>query len=336
MDPARLARRLLLSRPQLSSVSAARRCLLRRPPSLFLNLRGLSSRPPVIDERYYILTPANPDPHHHHQNHSNTPPPKPSYVLFLLRLSAVSGGLGLAFFLGSTTLVSVCDRNFPSIHTVLKTSDAPITVTLVAVNVALFALKRGVPSLTPLLVRYGYLRNDVFEQTRRVSTEASPALSILLSSFSHGSVLHLFCNCYAMYSFGSAIEFLDGWSTLLAVYALCVPFTVLGSFMLRGVAAPSLGASGACMGMVSYLAVRRPELGMGIIFIPNVSISIGDGTLLTAAYSIFSIARSVITKRPGFIDHGGHLGGLLGGYLLASEVQRIRKQQRSARPWYSR
>lgn len=268
-------------------------------------------------------------------SYTSSPRSSPSYPAFLLRFSAVAAGLGTALFYGSSALVSLADSS-PAIDRVLKSSEAPVTVALVSANVALFALKRSVPALTPLLVRYGYLRLDILQQTHRVSTPLSPALSILVSAFSHRNAMHLFFNCYAMYSFGSFIERLDGYPNLLAVYAICVPFSAIGSLILKGVAVPSIGASGACMGMLAYTAVRRPSMEISIIGLPMFKLSIDTGLLLIAGFSAIGAARSVFLKRAsGGLDHGGHLGGLLGGYLAAQSVQNAINKSRARLGWIS-
>ncbi|KAK9483714.1 hypothetical protein V1527DRAFT_472181 [Lipomyces starkeyi] len=242
-----------------------------------------------------------------------------SYPGFVVRFVATSALLsaGLLF-------VSELGYNFAAkneyLRNLMASSPSPVTTTLVATNVALFVVKRAIPSFTPFLVRHGYLRLDLMTRTRKISSPVSPASSILLSAFSHRDGMHIFMNAYAMYNLGSFIEMIYGPDAIFLLYAVCGSAGSIGSLLLQRTHLPTLGASAVCMGMLSFLSTMRPDLEVSMLGLPFIRMTMETATLGTAAWSVFGIARGVMGKRGG-IDHAGHLGGLMGGWLLAKWVQ---------------
>ncbi|KAK9461997.1 uncharacterized protein V1516DRAFT_673473 [Lipomyces oligophaga] len=337
--------RLLISRPLRTNIgSITQSPCWRRPPFLIPSKLIVPSS--YSGFRNYARLP----PFQHHQHHPSTsppstpspPPPKPSpfeesnpddayllsydslnesspkpaYAVFLVRFILASVAMSAIFLYSSIFAVLAAYDHSPYLSSIMRSSPAPVTATLLAANVLLFGLKRGVPALTPALVRFGYLRLDILSATHRISTRLSPALSIFLSSFSHRNFPHILLNGVAFYSFGSYIEVLDGWPTLLILAAASISGSAIGSLVLQRAHAPSIGASGVCMGFLSYLAMRQPDMDLSIMFIPFIRLSIGMGTLGMTAWSVYGVARTWISRGTvsNMLDHGGHLGGLIMGY----------------------
>ncbi|KAK9449783.1 uncharacterized protein V1518DRAFT_414637 [Limtongia smithiae] len=240
-----------------------------------------------------------------------------SYLGFMGRFMFTSVALS-AVFLYSSVFAVLTATTVDSIAHLMQLYPAPVTAALVGVNVGLFALKRTVPFTAPFLVRFGYLRLDAMCTLRKVSSHVAPALAILGSTFSHRNGIHIMFNAYALYNLGSLIEASNGWPTILELYSVCIATGSIANLLLQRVHLPSLGASGVCMGMLSYLALCMPELQVSLFGIPYFSLSIQNGTLGIALWSVAALVRAWATKGRslGNLDHAGHLGGLVGGVLL--------------------
>uniref|UniRef100_A0A2P2I360 rhomboid protease n=1 Tax=Hirondellea gigas TaxID=1518452 RepID=A0A2P2I360_9CRUS len=140
-------------------------------------------------------------------------------------------------------------------------------------------------------------------------------LPMILSTFSHYNVLHLAANMYVMHSFSTPICDKVGKEQFLGMY-LC--FAVLSSFagaafkvIIRS-PSPSIGASGAIMGMIGYFCSKYPDSKLGILFIPNFSFSAETGL-----YSLLAFDTLGLILRFRLFDHAAHLSGALSGLAYA-------------------
>ncbi|GLC52292.1 hypothetical protein PLESTB_000605800 [Pleodorina starrii] len=129
---------------------------------------------------------------------------------------------------------------------------------------------------------------------------------LLTSCFLHSNPFHLLINMYSLHSLGPQVEMVSGTKRTAVIYLASGVTASLASFFFCPL--PSLGASGAVFGLAAALGVfywrHRDVLG-------PVSESGLRGLGLTAA---INVAYSMANKR---IDNFGHLGGILGGALLA-------------------
>lgn len=117
----------------------------------------------------------------------------------------------------------------------------------------------------------------------------------------HGSLLHIYFNGQALYGFGSAIEQISNRAHLAIVFLLsAIGGSLLSFYMMPDTT--SVGASGAIMGLVGYLAIygsrRRRQLPPG--FLRSMLINIG----FIAAFGLAAYQM---------IDNFAHLGGLTVG-----------------------
>ena len=126
---------------------------------------------------------------------------------------------------------------------------------------------------------------------------------LLTGIFLHGSIWHIFFNCYALYVIGSQIESFLGKPKYIIIYFFS---GIMGSLfsMIFGGSTPSIGASGAIFGLMGALLYfgyyYRVYLGnvLKSQIIPLILFNLVLGFLL-----------------PG-VDNFGHIGGLLGGILI--------------------
>ncbi|MDK2867946.1 MAG: rhomboid protease GluP [Clostridiales bacterium] len=129
---------------------------------------------------------------------------------------------------------------------------------------------------------------------------------LLTSMFLHAGITHLIFNMMALYILGRDIERFFGKGKFLAIY---FGAGLLGSALsYLTVDAVSVGASGAIFGLMGanlYLYKRNPMVYKRIY-----------GTDLLILIGINLLIGFV---RPN-IDIAGHIGGLIGGFLLAESL----------------
>ncbi|MCC7350851.1 MAG: rhomboid family intramembrane serine protease [Phycisphaerales bacterium] len=146
------------------------------------------------------------------------------------------------------------------------------------------------------------------------------AWRMLSCALLHGSLLHLAFNFMALISLGKLIEAHADRIYLPILFVVCaLTGSALSTVMMPEV--PSVGASGALMGMVGFCAVlgyRRRSV-MPAHFLRAILLSIG----LIALMGIIAY---------NMIDNAAHLGGLLGGLLLGGIYVRRRITDFKLRP----
>lgn len=142
---------------------------------------------------------------------------------------------------------------------------------------------------------------------------SAPCWPMVLSVFSHQSPLHLFANMYVLHSFSlTAVNDL-GKEQFFALYLVS---GVMGSFVscvykvAFAVTGPSLGASGAVLGILGYICTKHPDLPIVIIFLPMFPFAASSALKLMAS---FDIAGLIFHWK--FLDHAAHLGGVAIGIL---------------------
>ncbi|MDH5508057.1 MAG: rhomboid family intramembrane serine protease, partial [Anaerolineae bacterium] len=121
----------------------------------------------------------------------------------------------------------------------------------------------------------------------------------------HANLIHIAFNMYALYIFGPELERFYGHKKFLALYIVSGFSGIVASFALSPEA--SLGASSAIFGLLG---------AQGVFAYQNQSVF--GARARQALRSIINIAaiNLLIGLSPG-IDNWGHLGGLIGGGLIA-------------------
>jgi membrane associated rhomboid family serine protease len=135
---------------------------------------------------------------------------------------------------------------------------------------------------------------------------------LITYQFMHGSFTHILFNMFALWMFGMEIENLWGSKKFLYYYLLCGVtaglFQIFLTPLLTGLAAPTIGASGAIYGVMIAFAVIFPDRYIFLyFFIP-----------IKAKYLItFLIIIEFFAISPGSnIAHLAHLGGALAGFIF--------------------
>lgn len=141
---------------------------------------------------------------------------------------------------------------------------------------------------------------------------------LLSSGLVHGNHLHLILNMMTFYFFAFYLEagsiFSIGHWQFAVLYVLSLVFSDVAT-IYKHKDEPgynSLGASGAISAVVVSMVMMNPNVPLGIIFIPGVSI---PGWLLALVFIGYSYYASR-SQRMDNINHDAHLWGALSGVVL--------------------
>nr|XP_046910064.1 presenilins-associated rhomboid-like protein, mitochondrial isoform X2 [Dermatophagoides farinae] len=159
-----------------------------------------------------------------------------------------------------------------------------------------------IPRLNPLMTKYFISRID---------TGSIRIAPMILSNFSHYSITHLAMNMIVLYSFCDLGVHLFGRENFLALYLNAGIISSFASFVHKVIinsTVPSLGASGAILGVLGATCLERPDIQLMIIFLPFFTFS-----SYTALKSILLLDALGIILRWEFFDHAAHMGGTLFG-----------------------
>ncbi|EFP03243.1 CRE-ROM-5 protein [Caenorhabditis remanei] len=174
---------------------------------------------------------------------------------------------------------------------------------------AVYLLWKG-KSLKPFMTRY-------FTNSYASKSLCSP---MLLSAFSHSSIIHLGLNMYVMSTFAPHIieKFMGPeqfWSFYITAAVVSSFVSLLDKAVMRsGIRA--LGASGAILAVLTYTCMQIPDARLSLIFVPNF-----DFSAKHAVYGIIAFDLLGLLLRFRLFDHAAHLGGSLFGVGYALFLQ---------------
>ncbi|MSX65748.1 MAG: rhomboid family intramembrane serine protease [Actinobacteria bacterium] len=166
------------------------------------------------------------------------------------------------------------------------------TYSLIAVICGAYLLQMIVPSIQQNL----YLRDLSYMQ---FTNEWYRLITVALT---HGGLMHLGFNMYALMVLGNPLEAAFGKNKFLALFFVSLITGSLASAYFAQIPSASVGASGAIFGLFGALAIVGKRIG----------------TDTRSIYVIIGI-NFAIGFALGGIDWHAHLGGLLGG-VLASQI----------------
>lgn len=157
---------------------------------------------------------------------------------------------------------------------------------------------------------------------------------MILSSFSHYSIIHMVANMYVLWTFSSGIVSLLGKEQFLAVYMSAGVISTMVSYMCKtatGRLYPSLGASGAVMAVLAAVCAKVPEAKLGIILLPMVTVTAGN-----ALKGLIAIDTAGLILGWRLFDHAAHLGGALFGiwYVTYGHKAIWRKREPLVKFWH--
>ncbi len=186
-------------------------------------------------------------------------------------------------------------------------ADIPqVTKILLIINVAVFLVN---------MVSHGYV--NYFLTLWTPDTGRFSPYQIVTHMFAHGNFPHLLFNMFfGLYMFGRNMETYFGskrFFTLYFVSGLVAAGLQLLIYSLQGTPGGMLGASGAIFGILAAFAMTFPNVELMIIFFP-VPIKAKYLIAGVAAYELFAGLGSFKMDN---IAHFAHIGGAIGGFLLA-------------------
>ncbi|MCW5953138.1 MAG: rhomboid family intramembrane serine protease [Propionibacteriaceae bacterium] len=140
---------------------------------------------------------------------------------------------------------------------------------------------------------------------------------LLTSAFSHLDVMHLGFNMLALWFLGPQLERVVGRARFLALYFVSALTGSAAVLWLSDPSSNTLGASGAVFGLLGALLVL-------VLKVKGNAQSILMWLGLNIAYTFFG---------PGSISWQGHLGGLVGGAVIAAIIAYAPRQNRTRTQW---
>jgi membrane associated rhomboid family serine protease len=139
----------------------------------------------------------------------------------------------------------------------------------------------------------------------------------LTSMFVQVQILHIGFNMLALWVLGPQLEVALGRARFLAVYLLSGLTGSAFVYWLTPIHVPTLGASGAVFGLMGALLVLALKVRADV---SQLLVWIGINFVLTV------VGR-------GFISWEGHLGGFIGGVVLASVIAWAPRSRRTMWQW---
>jgi membrane associated rhomboid family serine protease len=140
------------------------------------------------------------------------------------------------------------------------------------------------------------------------------AWQLVTAMFTHVEVWHIGFNMLALWVLGPQLELMLGWVRFLGLYLLSGLVGSVAVYWLSDPASPTLGASGAIFGLMGALLVLALKVKADV---NQLLMWIGIN------FAITFFAR-------GYISWQGHLGGFLGGVVLAWLLAYAPRERRTA------
>ncbi len=169
---------------------------------------------------------------------------------------------------------------------------------------------------------------DLAFRPEYLSIEKFPQLYTLFTSmFIHADFLHIIGNMFVFFFIGMAFEQKVGWKNFIIIYLLSgICGTITHSLLNINSIIPLVGASGAIFGIMGAFAFSYPRDEV-VMPIPVGFFMILRRIKVIYAVLIFAAIETIIVLI-GYQDntaHFAHLGGLVGGVILASIIIRRKK-----------
>jgi membrane associated rhomboid family serine protease len=202
-------------------------------------------------------------------------------------------------------------------RTIMGGASSPIvTQVLIGINVLVYFVGASQNFFT---VDYGVLGSGTLVFTdhtvKQIGVAHGEWYRLITGGFLHANILHLGMNMFALWILGSQLEAAVGRLRFAAVYGSAL---LAGSFgvMLLTPHEPTVGASGAIFGLLGLALAAQRSQGVNIW-----QSGLGGILLINLAFT-FGI--------PG-ISIGGHIGGLVGGYLCGVVLYELGPRVRDPR-----
>jgi membrane associated rhomboid family serine protease len=222
-----------------------------------------------------------------------------------------------------------------------RTRTPYVTYLLIALNVLVFVFLQGLGtneqftyafSTVPQEIRTGEdvaqpVRIEVGDQAATIPLQPTPGsvyLTLLVSIFMHGSLMHLLGNMLFLWIFGDNVEDDLGHGRFTAFYLVTGILASLAHVVSTFVFGdnpfiPSLGASGAISGVMGGYLVLHPHRRVRVIMLRMLTQV--PGYVAVGLWFVFQLisAFGVIGQGPqsgGGVAFMAHIGGFIAGVVL--------------------
>ncbi len=183
-------------------------------------------------------------------------------------------------------------------------SPSPVVKNLIIINVLVYMA-------TALLPIGGWIREI---GALSLGTPWFHSYQFITYMFLHADLDHIFFNMFALYMFGTTLEYELGQKRFLIYYMVCgvgaALIQYLTAFVLGELPILLIGASGAVMGLLLAFGVMHPNSTI-MLLIPPIPIKAKWFVIIYAAIELFLGWRGV-----GQVAHFAHVGGMLWGLVL--------------------
>ncbi|MGH4123114.1 MAG: rhomboid family intramembrane serine protease [Clostridium sp.] len=198
------------------------------------------------------------------------------------------------------------NNNLQSNSEKISLADKPwITIGIIAINVIMY--------LVTAYLSYVYANGSIIDSDINVLVLLGAKVNELIQKgeyyrfvscmFLHGGIVHLGVNMYSLYSMGPMIEKIYGKAKYIAIYFISGICASIFSYIFS--TSVSIGASGAIFGLLGAVLVFaiKSKGKTGKVFIRSI-------------LSVIFINIFIGVALPN-IDNFAHIGGLIGGMLIA-------------------
>ena len=182
----------------------------------------------------------------------------------------------------------------------------PITKNLIIINSLVFVAQNILDTQLNLTDRFALWP---------IGTGYFKPYQIATHMFTHGGLFHIFFNMFSLWMFGRILENVWGPKRFLLFYFLCgigaAAVHLLVQY-LTGSGGPTVGASGAVMGLFAAFGYLFPNTELYIMFIP-VPVKAKWAVLGLIGLDLFMGLGSFAGDN---VARFAHLGGALTGFIL--------------------
>jgi membrane associated rhomboid family serine protease len=195
-------------------------------------------------------------------------------------------------------------RTLQNIERATRNFQAPATMALIALNVAIYVVTAAQGG--GINLPGGELFSKLALQGAAV--EQGDWWRLVGAMFLHGGIFHLAFNMFALYWLGTIIEQALGTPRFLLVYFVSGLAGSAGALWFSSQFAVTVGASGAIFGLIGALLILE---------------YLATGSLMGQAMVLILVNLALTFAVPG-ISIGGHVGGLAGGIAATYALMRFR------------
>jgi membrane associated rhomboid family serine protease len=199
-----------------------------------------------------------------------------------------------------------------------------VTYSLIFVNLAVFLLELAAGSSASLLVStFAVVPTRVLNPGFWLATAGWPLVTLVTSTFVHGSWGHVVGNMLYLWVFGDNIEDLLGKGRFLLFYLLCGALANVAHILANPTSGvPTIGASGAVAGVLGGYILSYPRARVLTLipigfFVPAIKVPawayLGLWFLVQLASGLAPIWVSDVTRTVAF---WAHISGFLSGIAL--------------------